>query len=74
MYSTYRKVASQKVMKHAEQAARLNHTIAERDGQIASLQQQIADIHTSTSWRLTRPVRAIKSALAAIGKHVNREG
>lgn len=73
MYATYRKITSQKATKHAEQASCLNHTIAERRGQIVSLQRQTADIHTSTSWRLTLPVRTIKSAPTAIGKHMNLE-
>lgn len=61
----------EKLARRDEQIARLNYAIAERDGHIARLQHQITDIHASTSWRLTSPVRAIKSALTAVGKHAN---
>ena len=37
--------------------------LAERDGEIAKLKQQIADIYDSTSWRVTSPLRAVKSTL-----------
>jgi glycosyltransferase involved in cell wall biosynthesis len=49
-----------------QQIASLNQAVAERDGQIASLNQavaerdgQIAALYSSTSWRLTRPLRIV---------------
>ncbi len=45
------------------QLARLNQAMAERDDQIARLQSEITDIYASTSWRVTSPLRAVKSIL-----------
>ena len=45
------------------QLAKLNQAMAERDDQIVRLQSQMADIYASTSWRVTSPLRAVKSTL-----------
>lgn len=73
--------AHEKLGRPDEQLAAVNQALAQRDKQLAMVRQdlarreeQLGDILGSTSWRITRPVRAIKSALAVIGKHVNREG
>ena len=51
-----------------QQIANLNQAVADRDGQIANLIQAVTEhdsvirqIMASTSWRLTRPLRAVKS-------------
>ncbi|SFO39701.1 class I SAM-dependent methyltransferase [Nitrosospira briensis] len=71
----------EKLARRDEQLAAVNQALAQRDKQLAMVRQdlarreeQLGDILGSTSWRITRPLRAIKSALAVIGKHVNREG
>jgi hypothetical protein len=71
----------EKLARRDEQFAAVNQALAQRDKQLAMVRQdlarreeQLGDILGSTSWRITGPVRAIKSALAAIGKRVNREG
>lgn len=55
------------------QIVSLNQAMAERDGQIASLNQavaecdgQIAALHNSTSWRMTRPLRAVVHQLKRV--------
>lgn len=59
---------NQSVTEHDEQITNLNQSVAERDGQIARLNQVAAErenrlkqIKASTSWRITRPIRIIKS-------------
>lgn len=52
-----------------EQLANLSQLIAKRDGQIAELQQEITEIYESTSWRLARSIREIKSALMPLSKN-----
>ena len=58
---------NQAVTERDEQIASLNQNIAERDEQTANLNQtiverdgQIADIYHSKSWRVTRPLRAVR--------------
>ena len=46
--------------------AALNGTVAERDGQIAALNEKLDEVFSSTSWRLSRPLRGIKLALRSI--------
>jgi len=55
-------------------------SIAEHDGQIASLNQVVAErgsvihkIFTSTSWRLTRPLRFVKSFFISKGDSLNTQ-
>ena len=38
--------------------------LVERNGEVAALQQRVADILASNSWRLTRPLRRIKPAVS----------
>ena len=56
-----------------EQIASLNQAVTERDSQIASLNQavterdgQITALHNSTSWRMTRPLRAFARHLKRV--------
>ncbi|BCT68964.1 glycosyltransferase [Nitrosospira sp. NRS527] len=58
------------VTRRDEQLASLSHIIAKRDEQIAKLQHEIVEIHESTSWRLTSPIREIKSALMPLSKNL----
>jgi glycosyltransferase involved in cell wall biosynthesis/LmbE family N-acetylglucosaminyl deacetylase len=64
----------QAVTERDQQIASLKQTVAERDRQIASLGKAMAErdsvirqILASTSWRLTRPLRFIKSFFASNG-------
>lgn len=50
---------NQTVAERDGQIASLHQAVAERDGQIASLNGQIDDLRTSTSWRLTQPIRIV---------------
>ena len=43
---------------------RLGQAVAERDGQIASLHQHVNTILSSTSWKVTKPLRLIKRLLS----------
>jgi len=43
-------------------------TIAERDRQIASLNQSIAALHNSTSWRFTKPLRFVGHQLLRVNR------
>lgn len=61
---------SQLIAKRDGQIASLSQLIAKRDGQIAELQQEIAEIYESTSWRMTGPIREIKSALMPLSKNL----
>jgi len=61
--------------------ASLNRAVVERDGQIANLQErenelqvlsnqlrnEVEDIHLSTSWRITKPLRKIRSGVHGHG-------
>jgi glycosyltransferase involved in cell wall biosynthesis len=57
---------NQTVVERDGQIAGLNQVVAERDGQIASLNQAVAEIHESTCWRLTTPVRFVGRQLLRI--------
>ena len=39
----------------------LNQTLVDRDGDIDKLQQTLVAIYSSTSWRMTKPIRSIKN-------------
>lgn len=61
---------TQAVIDRDSQVSRLDQTVTDRDQQIASLNQALAErdrvvsqILASTSWRITRPLRAIKSSV-----------
>ena len=63
-----------------QQAASLSQAVTEREGQIANLNQAVIerdsvmrDILGSTSWRLTRPLRAVKSFFMSNGDSVNAQ-
>ncbi|MGH8764070.1 MAG: glycosyltransferase, partial [Nitrosospira sp.] len=64
------------VTEQNEQIVNLNQTVIEYNSRIARLQHQIeyqtAEIHASTSWRLTRPIRSIKSILITLGIHAKQ--
>ncbi|OGR00344.1 MAG: hypothetical protein A2505_08420 [Deltaproteobacteria bacterium RIFOXYD12_FULL_55_16] len=47
------------------QIASLNQAMTDRDGQIASLNQDIANLYSSKSWRITYPLRAVKSFITS---------
>ena len=71
---------NQTVVERDGQIASLNQTVVERDGQIASLNQTVVgrdsvirDILGSTSWRLTRPLRAVKSFFMSNGDSMNAQ-
>jgi len=51
--------------------AGLNQTVSEQERQIAQLHDNIEQIHQSTSWRLTAPVRALKRFLCFRGKRTD---
>jgi hypothetical protein len=53
------RIASQ-VAGRDEQLANLSKVLVEREENIAKFKSQIEDIYASTSWRLTRPIRAAK--------------
>ncbi|SCY44020.1 Glycosyltransferase involved in cell wall bisynthesis [Nitrosospira sp. Nsp13] len=59
-----------------KQIASLNQTVIECNNRIARLQyqfeDQIVEIHASTSWRLTSPIRATKSILITLGIHAKQ--
>ena len=48
------------------QISNLNHALAEREQQIINLNHALSEIHRSTSWRLTRPVRFVGHQLLRI--------
>ncbi len=60
--------STQAVTKSNDQIVSLNHAITERDAKISELQYQISNLHNSTSWRLTSPLRTIKPAVMALAK------
>jgi glycosyltransferase involved in cell wall biosynthesis len=51
-----------------EEVRTIRSTLAERDGQIASLNGQLTALLQSTSWRVTRPLRFIKGLRAPLTK------
>ncbi|MEO6824293.1 MAG: hypothetical protein ABI167_06120 [Nitrosospira sp.] len=51
---------NQAVIERDAHIAHLNQTVEARDEQSAGLKSRIEDIYASTSWRLTRPMRATK--------------
>lgn len=44
---------------HRSQITSLNQAIAERDGQISDLNEQLTRLRSSHSWKITRPIRAV---------------
>ena len=71
---------NQAVIEREGQIANLNQAVIEREGQIANLNQAVIerdsvmrDILGSTSWRLTRPLRAVKSFFMSNGDSVNAQ-
>jgi glycosyltransferase involved in cell wall biosynthesis len=46
-----------------KQIVDLNQAVAERDGTIRGLKKKIADLYSSTSWRITKPLRFISRLL-----------
>ena len=64
---------NQTIAERDDQIASLNQAIAERDGQIASLNQTVAErdgqiiaLHTSTSWKIMRPLRIVAHQMKRI--------
>lgn len=57
---------NQTLSERDNQIADLNQTLSEHDGQITNLKQAVAEIHESTSWRLTSPVRLVGHQLLRI--------
>jgi GT2 family glycosyltransferase len=50
---------NQAVTQRDGQIANLNQAVTQRDGQIANLNQAVTALHSSTSWRLTKPLRFV---------------
>ncbi len=46
-----------------KQHTKVQHLIAERDAQLAERDAQLAELYSSTSWRITAPIRFIKNQL-----------
>ncbi len=59
-YSRYKRLFDELNHSMNERMAILTQSVAERDSHIAELDARIADILSSTSWRITRPIRTIK--------------
>jgi hypothetical protein len=47
-----------------EQITRLNRYLVERDAKITHFSQSLADLYSSTSWKITKPLRAARSFIA----------
>ncbi len=41
------------------EVARLNQSLAERGGEVARLQKEVSVLYSSTSWRITKPLRLV---------------
>ena len=52
---------SQSVFDRDSQITSLNQSVFDRDSQIARLEQEIQALRSSTSWRVTKPLRCYKS-------------
>jgi hypothetical protein len=48
------------------QITRLNRDLLERDAQITRLNQSLAELHSSTSWKITKPLRAFRRSINAM--------
>jgi hypothetical protein len=59
------KLFSEKVS-NFEQIASLHQTLVERDAELSRLNQKLVELHASTSWRVTKPIRSIKSVINGV--------
>nr|WP_281722828.1 TylF/MycF/NovP-related O-methyltransferase [Nitrosomonas nitrosa] len=48
------------------QITTLNRSLVERDAQITYLKQSVAELHSSTSWKITKPLRSIRQFIDAV--------
>ncbi|MFC6522051.1 hypothetical protein ACFQAT_22300 [Undibacterium arcticum] len=59
---------NQAVVEREGQIASLNQAVAGRDDQIAALHSSIAALHSSNSWRITKPLRFVSRLFNGKGK------
>lgn len=52
--------------RHANETTRLQHAVLESEMQIASLRKTVQELHSSTSWRVSAPIRWLGSAARAL--------
>lgn len=62
----------QVIAERDEQIATLNQAVAERDKQVAQLSANISALLNSLSWRITKPLRYVRTAITALTRRPNR--
>ena len=57
----------QTISEREKQIKQLNQFVAKRDEHIAEINGEIATLLSSTSWRITKPIRVAKNIINTLG-------